>query len=219
MANRTAPRISLAAWAISFTVNFIAFLAWGQSLDWHLGGLGAYETFPLFGLIAFSSMWSLYAVGLLRRRSGSDGSGLAFYYKLMSVIVLAAIFLHPGLLVWRLWRDGLGLPPQSYLEHYVAPGLKWAIILSTVAWLIFIAYELRHKYKSRSWWKYLEYTADAAMAGIFFHALALGNNIQQGWFRAVWVFYGLVLAACLIDIYLPKVRKVLKRVRASRGQV
>jgi|SRR3989344_9084473 len=193
---------------ISAFVALLAVVVWGQGVRWNFNDLSTYRIFPLFGLLAFSLMLSMYAVGFLRRRFKIEVTELGNYYKILSIVILTAILAHPGLLWWQLWRDGFGLPPESYLQHYVAPPLKWVAILGTVSWFVFLAYEFRFRYKDRKWWRYFEYAGDAAMVAIFYHGLRLGGNLQHGWFRWVWYFYGVVLLLVLIDIYTRKFKVV-----------
>ena len=188
------------AWLLSLTVVAAAVTAWLQGLDWRTSGLSTYLLFPVFGLSAFSLMWSMYAVGFGSRKLYIKPSLLHSYHEVIGWLVLVLIVLHPSLLIWQLWRDGFGLPPGSY-SGYVAPNLKWVALLGTASLLIFLAYELRRKYRSRNWWKYLEYTVDGAMVAIFYHGLRLGGQLDEGWFRYLWFFYGVTLAVILFDKY------------------
>lgn len=193
------------AWLLSLGVAVAAIIAWGQGLNWHFSILSIYKIFPIFGLLAFSLMWSMYIVGFTSRRLKIKAGGLRGYYRVLGFLVVLALVLHPGLLSWQLWRDGFGLPPNSYLRHYVAPGLEWVAALGTISLLMFLVYEFRHKYRSRGWWKYFEYGVDGAMLAIFYHALRLGRQISAGWFRYVWFFYGAALMIVLYDKYWPKI--------------
>lgn len=188
------------AWALSALVVLLAFIAWGGGIKWDLGGLSTYELFPLFGLTAFSLMWSMYVVGFARRTLNPAGAKLKGYYQALGWAVLVLIVLHPALLIYQLWRDGFGLPPGSY-SNYVSESLKWVVILGMVSLLIFLAYELRRVYGKKTWWKYVEYAGDAAMIAVFYHGLRLGGELNSGWFRSVWIFYGVVLAVILIQKY------------------
>ena len=199
------------AWGISAFVALLAVTAWGQDLRWQFSGLSTYRIFPLFGLMAFSLMWAMYVIGFLRRRFRVAAEKISSYYKIMPQLIFGFIMLHPGLLIWQLWRDGFGLPPQSYLQHYVAPSLRWAALIGTTAFLVFVAYEFRYRFRGKSWWKYMEYLADLVLVGLFFHALALGTQLQSGWFRYVWFFYGAVLAIVLTDLYWTKLKKHLHK--------
>ncbi|HET8690204.1 MAG TPA: hypothetical protein VFL81_02105, partial [Candidatus Saccharimonadales bacterium] len=133
--------IPYVAWGISLLVLLLALFAWGSSYQWHLIGLSTYQVFPIFGLLAFSLMWSTYAVGISARYGWMGRQGLGGYYRVVGFAILAAIMLHPGLLIWQLWHDGFGLPPESYLQHYVAPSMRFAALVGSTCLLIFLAYE------------------------------------------------------------------------------
>lgn len=178
----------------------LAVLGWGTVYRWQLTPISAYTFFPLFGLIAFSILWSQYIVLAITKVLGIHAKELGQYFSITGWIFLLAIFLHPGLLVWQLWRDGFGLPPESYLRHYVAPGLEWAALLGSVSFLIFLAYELHRWYGDRSWWKYMTYLTDVAALAIFIHSFKLGTSVQGGWFRGVWIVYGVTLLVGLVYI-------------------
>lgn len=192
------------AWGLSASVATVAFIAWGQDQRWQFSGLSTYQLFPIFGLVAFSLMWVHYIVSALRVYLKIDRSLTQQYFEITSFIVLVAIALHPGLLWWQLWRDGLGFPPGSYLEYYVEPSLKWVAVLGTVSLLVFLAYELRHWFGQKSWWRYMQYASDAAMLAVFYHGLRLGGQLQSGWFQAVWLVYGVTLLAVLLYRYIIK---------------
>lgn len=205
----SARHLNLAAWSLSAAVVILAFIAWGQGVAWHLVGISTYRLFPLFGLMAFSLMWSHYLASAWRTYSNAPKASLHVYFESTSLIVLVFILLHPALLIWQLWRDGFGLPPESY-KAYVAPAVVWVVLLGTISWFVFLAYELHRKYGAKEWWRYVQYASDAAMFTIFYHSLRLGSNLQHGWFREVWIFYGLTLAAAMVYQYWP--RKVTNNV-------
>jgi hypothetical protein len=48
----------------------------------------------------------------------------------------------------------------------------------------------------------MDYLVDLAVLGIFYHGLRLGDQLYGGWFRAVWYFYGVTLAAALSHKYI-----------------
>lgn len=196
-------QLQYGAWALSSISVLLALLAWLRDHNWQLAHLSSYTLFPLFGLLAFSLMWSHYIVAAIRKYYRVPSAALGNYFEVTSLGVLAAILLHPGLLVYRLWRDGFGLPPASY-KSYVAPGMVWIVILGTISLFIFLAFELRRFYKNHIWWKYVQYASDAAMAAIFYHSLRLGMQLQGGWLRGVWFLYGLTYIIALVVMYVPK---------------
>ncbi len=197
-------RLKFFAWWLSSSVSVVAIISWASGFDWDFSSLNTYSLFPLFGLLAFSVMWSHYIVSALRQYQKIDAGVTKCYFDTTSWVVLIAIFLHPGLLIFQLWRDGFGLPPQSYLANYVMPSLRWVAMLGTVSWLVFVAYELRRKFAKKPWWKYVQYASDVAMLAIFYHGLQLGGNLQSGWFRYVWLLYGATLITALSYTYIKK---------------
>lgn len=209
---RLSPKqIQAVAWALSLGAFALAFVAWGQGYRWQLSDLGVYQFFPLLGLTAFSLMWSHYIAAALRQYVGVEPAVLRNYFEITSGAVLAAILLHPGLLGWQLWQDGLGLPPGSYKLYIGAAAYTW-ILVGLTALIIFLSYELRRWFGKRPWWRLVQYGSDGAMFLIFFHALRLGTHLRKGWFRGVWYVYGLTLVASLVYMYViyPRRQKIAK---------
>lgn len=189
-------------WLLAAAATAVSVVAWGQGLDWNFERMSAYKLFPLFGLLAFGLMWGHYVVAALRKLLGYPKQVSKLYFEATSAVVLVCILLHPGLLIIQLWSDGLGLPPGSYLEHYVAPGLKWAVALGSISFLVFLAFELHRWYSEKPWWRFVQYACDVAMILILIHGFRLGGELQSGWFRAVWAFYAITLLASLGIIYI-----------------
>jgi len=198
-----AKRLLVGAWSLSALVSVVAIIAWGQDYQWKLTPLSAYQLFPLLGILAFSIMWSHYVAGIVREFLGVKKQGLKNYFEYTSYAVLALILLHPGLLILQRFRDGYGLPPGSY-ESYVAPGLGWVTILGSISLVVFLAYEFRRVFGDRSWWHFVKEAGDIAMLAILYHGLRLGGQLMDGWFRTVWVFYGLILIAILGYYYITR---------------
>lgn len=201
-----AKQLQVIVWTMFTTVVLVAFVAWGQGNGWKLTHLGFYQIFPLFGLLAFSMMWSHYMAACLRLYTKLESTALKQYFETTSLAVLGAILLHPGLLAWQAWRDGMGLPPGSEI-HYVAPKLGLYVVLGITAYTLFLTFELRRKYGAKPWFKYVSYGSDAAMLFIVVHSLKLGSHLQVGWFRIVWYFYAVTLLAGLAYIYYLRYQK------------
>jgi hypothetical protein len=200
--------VNIAAWTISIASVCLAIIAWFDSYNWNLPRFSTYILFPLFGLIAFSLMWSHYIASVIRQMAGLNKQTLSAYFETTSLIVLAAIFLHPGLLIWQLWRDGNGLPPGSVYD-FVGMSMRFSATLGIVSLLIFLAYEFRRLFDKKPWWKFVGYATDAAMIMIFYHGLRLGGQLNSGWYLAVWMFYGVTLVLSLIYIHSIKVRQLI----------
>ena len=187
-------------WLTTATVATIAIVVWGHSFAWNLQAINAYQFFPLLGLLGFSIMWSHYVVGFLNTAFW-DNHDLKAYFRFTGYVVLAAIVLHPSILIFQRFRDGYGLPPKSY-ETYVAPGMAWITLLGSASLLAFLAFELHRFYSQKKWWKYVVSAGDAAMLAIFYHGLKLGSQLQGGWFKGVWLFYGIVLILIIGKKYI-----------------
>jgi hypothetical protein len=188
------------AWLLALTTTGVAITVWGETLDWDTANISAYSFFPLLGLIGFSIMWAQYMAGALRRILHIRSGSLRGFSLISGSLVTTVIVLHPLTLAVKLWKDGSGFPPGSY-SHYVSPNLEWAVLLGMVSLVIFLSFELRHKFRDRSWWHYVEYLNDAAIVAIYIHAYNLGTHTQFSWFRAVWLAYGITLSAALFYKY------------------
>jgi hypothetical protein len=201
----------IAAWSLSVVVSTVAFIAWGESNGWQVAHFNAYQFFPLLGLLAWSLMWAHYVMAAVREQLGLAREVLAKYFRWTGYAVLVAICLHPGLLIYKLFRDGHGLPPASY-ESYVAHGLGWVTMLGTVSLLVFLAFEFHRVYGEKSWWHYVADASDFAMIAIFYHSIRLGSQLSVGgWFQALWWFYGAVLAVILVRKYVVKLDALIKK--------
>jgi hypothetical protein len=188
----------LFAWILSLVVTILAVTTWYQHLASPVSHLSVYELFPVFGLVAFSLMWSHYIIGALRGFYDVPKDSFSRYYQVTFVVVLGALLLHPGLLTWQLWRDNIGIPTD-----YVAPDMRLYIIIAEIAWVAFLTFEMHRFYRHKSWWHYVERASDVAMVLILIHALNLGTSLVSGWFKVVWIFYALsLLAAITYSTYL-----------------
>ncbi len=204
-----AGHLQVVAWGMSIAAVVLAFVAWGQGNSWQFAGMSTYQLFPLFGLLAFSLMWGHYVAAALRLHFKLDKAVLKTYFEVTSLAVLGAILLHPGLLAWQLWRDGLGLPPGSEL-NYLGSDMSMYILIAMISLVVFLAYELRRKFDQKPWWKYVQYSSDAAILLILLHSLKLGSELQTGWFQIVWYFYAVTLVSALIYIYYQKLKPATK---------
>jgi len=198
------------SWSLMAVVLALALAVWAGE---RLGGKGltVYGFFPLLGLGAFSIMWTHYTLGSVRRKLGVQARDNKDYLKYSSLLVLLLILLHPGLLIYQLHADGFGLPPNSYFAVYGEPAMKTAIMLGTISLLIFLAFELRSKFYKKSWWKFVGWAQILAMFLIFYHGLTLGRELSVGWYKAVWIFYGIsLISAVLYNHWYDKAAKAKK---------
>lgn len=184
-------------WTLFVAVIAASFVAWADLRGWDFGSLSALALFPLLGLLAWSIMWTHYALGGVRLVYPFEHNQL--YSRVSAVVVLACLLLHPGLLAWGQFDLSGTLPPGSFYS-YVAPSLKGAVLLGTISLIIFISFDVFEFFKKRAWvqrnWKWISLSQMVAMTSIFIHALRLGQNLQSGWFQVWWVLLGLLLIPC-----------------------
>jgi len=194
--------LQIFAWALSLLVAGLAIFDWGHDNGWQIWHFNSYQFFPVLGLVAWSLMWSHYVMSLVREVAGQPKEVLQKWFTWTGYVVLVAICLHPGILIYQRFRDGFGLPPHSY-ETYVAHGLGWVTLLGTASLLVFLAFELRRFYGNKSWWPYAANASDFAMLAIFYHSIRLGSQLRiMGWFYDVWWFYGLTLGVIIVRKYI-----------------
>ncbi len=192
-----AKKLQLFSWALGVMVVVLAVFAWVQV---RLTGraLTAYDFFPVLGLSAFGLMWTHYITGSARRLSGAPAGTLKRYFAVTRAIVFVLILLHPGIFLVKLWLDGFGLPPSSYLQVYTDLGARVALLLGSTSLLVFLAFELRRKFRHATWWKYVEHANIAAMFAILYHGLTLGAELGLPWFKAVWAMYAVTFVAAVM---------------------
>lgn len=175
----------LTVWTITLMATLAALVVWWPATQ----HLTTYTLFPLFGLLAFSLMWTHYIGDALRRYFNLPDWILKTHFQITSYIVLFCILMHPFLLEFQLYVDGLGLPPQSLFEVYPSLLERLAILAGVVALTCFLVFELHRLYKEQSWWKYVEWANIAAMGLILWHGFTLGGELRSPWFQAVWATY------------------------------
>jgi hypothetical protein len=155
------------------------------------------EIFPILGLIAFILLWTHIALGVFepwfRSRINFDA-----YVRYTALIILACIILHPLLLLIAIKFD------LNILFSYGRPYI-W---LGIIGWLLLITYDIgkvlqKHDFFARNWPKIL-LISTAGFFLIFFHSLHLGEDIQSGPLRGLWILFGVTAAASTLYTYVIK---------------
>jgi predicted heme/steroid binding protein len=174
--------------------------------------LTIYALFPLFGLLAWSLMWTHYINGVLVMRYGLERSRL--YKTVSEVIVFFCLWLHPGLLIYQLWMD------NSTIIEYVGQRNAVFILGAFAAWLAFLSYDILVRFKNRPFWKkhwiWVSLTQALAMGIIYLHAIKFGRHIQVSWFKVYWAVLGLVLVPCMV--YLLWIELPEENILKERGR-
>lgn len=184
-------------WKLFAVVVLVSVFGWWTLSDIQLGELTAFQLFPLFGLLAWSIMWTHYALGGVRLLRSFPKNKL--YSRISAVLVLVFLLLHPGILAWKMWDVTGLLPPESFYA-YVGPAMKATVIAGSISLVIFLAFDVFEYFHKKPWiqrqWKWISLSQMVAMTLIFIHALRLGGDLQSGWFQFWWILLGALLIPC-----------------------
>ena len=165
----------------------------GRNINWSLSTSFVFTLFPLFGILAFTLLWLHVVSGVFEPwlRQYID------FYRFVqntSLLIFISIILHPLLL----------LIPAGFNFNQVFTYGRFYIWLAIIGWLLLITYDigklLKKKYNffTKNWRKIL-LISNIGFLLTFFHSLSIGDDLQSGPLRTVWIFYG--ATAILATIY------------------
>lgn len=175
-------------------------LAWNSRYS---GRLSGFALPSLLALLAFGFMWVHYLTTYLRNNF-EPPLNTKLTLKITQVFVLVAIFAHPIAIVSKLNQTGYGVPPTSF-KNYAGPTGALFISLGTLSFLAFLAFEFKEYLKKKpKTWNVVLRLNDLAMLLIILHGFKLGVVINSGWFRYIWLGYGLSLLYFFYDKYINK---------------
>ncbi len=199
----TQQKFNTIAWLLFGFAAMVPLIVWGSAIDWDIGDITIYQWFPLFGLLAWMVMWTHFVTGALRLNY-SQLDKPKYYSVVSGYIVLGSLLLHPGLLAYAQFRNGVGVPPKSFYD-YVGSSLTLAVIFGSIALLIFLSFEVFNRLKDnksvRKNWLYISLSQSLAMTLIFVHGIRLGTNFTSGWFIYIWWLCGIILIPCFYFIH------------------
>lgn len=156
------------------------------------GSVGALTVFPLLGLLAFSIMWWHFLLGFVKDIDPKFAK-IKSLHKTSSIFVFLLILLHPMLLYFYSVSNSLGGPPDAYY-NYVSSDFGIFITYGLLALIIFLLYDLARWLRKKPWvarnWLIVDSVDDVAFIAVFVHSIMLGQHLQDGWFRYLWIFYG-----------------------------
>jgi len=170
------------------------------NLAWSFNSTIVFNLFPLFGLVAFTLLWLHVISGVfeqwLRKYIEFD-----FYMELISKLIFFTIILHPLLL---LINAGFKFGPIFlYGKYYI-----W---LGIIGWLFLITYDIGKALKNQDFfvrnWNKIRLISTVGFLLIFFHSLGVGDDLQVGALRVVWIFYG--TTGILATIYIHGIKRFL----------
>src|SRR5258708_1421798 len=157
--------------------------------------------FPFFGLAAFSLLW-LHAISgvfepWLRKQFDFDR-----FVSVTALLILICIIMHPLLLI---------LSPQTRFTDLLLHGGLY-IWLGIIGWLLLITYDVgkalkKHDFFVRNWDKILIISTIGFLL-TFLHSLVLGDDLQVGPLRYIWIFYGVTATLATIYTYGIKLKRL-----------
>ncbi len=178
----------------------IPLCVWAQSYDWQ-PMLNLYVFFPIFGLLAFSIMYSQMVVGTFSSYFKFQFSLDSFFSK-TGVAVLVLFVMHPLLLFIAQFKSGAS-PLFSSVYSLVEPEQAIFLTLAMIAFTIFILYEFAMRLSSCNFAKklvpFFEHLSSIGVILVWIHSINIGSHLQDGFLHYVWWFYG--ITAILMILY------------------
>jgi hypothetical protein len=149
--------------------------------------------FPIFGLLAFTLLW-LHAIsgafeGWLRERFNFDT-----FVHWTATIILVSILLHPILLLILL---------KGNIAMILSGGLP--IWLGLIGLVLLLTYDIGKALKKYEFftknWNWILIISNIGFVLTLFHSLKIGSDLQSGFMRSLWIFYGVTAIAALVYTY------------------
>ena len=178
---------------------------WDSTRGGTLQDIEPVSLFPLFGLLAFTIMWYHFLIAAFKRHWPDAYDYKQFFHK-TSKGVLILILLHPGLLLYE------GMTHSFTAFDYVGEDNKIFILFAYVALSVFLAYEVVDRLRDKAIFKnngeIIAAINRAAFILIYVHGLMLGQHLQTGWLRSLWLFYGITTAIFFVYSYWDTFQKL-----------
>ncbi|MDP4001425.1 MAG: hypothetical protein Q8P69_00020 [bacterium] len=165
------------------------------NMSWTLNSFLIFNLFPIFGLLAFTLLW-LHAI------SGAFESWLRKYIDFdqfvqnTSILILVSIILHPLLLL---------IPVGFNFNQVFTYGEKY-IWLAIIGWFLLITYDIAKLLKGKydffvKNWTNILIISNIGFLITFFHSLGVGDDLQSGLLRTIWIFYGITAIVAIVYTY------------------
>lgn len=179
----------------------------GESLPTGTADFLMAAIFPIFGLLAFTLLW-LHAISgafeewlreqfnpprLVEASRGEAGFDAFVHWS--ALVILVSIILHP-LLLLIIIKFKVGL---------LFSGDPTAIVLGIIGLSLLLTYDIgkmlnRYQFFSKNWSNIL-IISNIGFILTFFHSLKIGSDLQNGWMRPLWIFYGITAIIAIFYTY------------------
>ncbi len=174
---------------ITYLIGLLAILAvaypvWVclSSVNWNT--LTVLDIFPAFGLAAFALLW-LHMVGPALRPWLDNYVNFEKFLRRTSPFIFAFMILHPALLL-----IGMNFSLTQILSTFEADD----VVIGVVGLLFLLTFDLGEMLKRKEFivrhWSKILFISSVGFVLIFFHSLSLGEELQSGFLRYLWMFYG-----------------------------
>lgn len=170
------------------------------------GGLSAdpRTLFPLFGLLAFTLVWSQIMLGAFMRPLTKLYPKVLRLHIAFGLLTFTFALLHPLLLI-------VGYTPASYFGYtFVAPELKSAVFLGQGALLLLLlgvlAGLLRNWKPLQRVWRWFHFSHYLVFFLVFFHSMRLGTDLSiTPYLRGLWLFFFVTVVVAIMyrRFYIP----------------
>ena len=146
--------------------------------------------FPAIGLVAFTIMY-LHILGRPFKHMLEHYVDFDIFERISSYVVLVAVLLHPALrTVFLLMND-------------ISISFTLPLVLGIIGFFMLITYDLGKAFIRSQWvrehWWLIDVVSTLGFYVIWVHSLMLGSELQTGFLRAVWIFFG--ISALLASAY------------------
>ncbi len=177
--NKTAVRLGLTILS-AFVVGYPLFV-WYINTSFSADRWLLLSVFPAFGLIAFTIMY-LHIIGRPFKHVLEQYAAFDLFERVSSYIVLVAILLHPA------------LRTLFFLMNDVSISYTLPIVLGIIGFFMLVTYDLgkafiRNQWVREHWWL-IDVVSTLGFYVIWVHSLLLGSELQTGFLRSLWIFYG-----------------------------
>lgn len=168
--------------SFSLFVLLCPIFIWFRNEDFASNPVSLSAIFPMLGLCAFTIMW-LHVVGSTFETQLKEYINFEKFVGYSSFVVLVLILLHPTLFLFSVGFSALG-----GIFFSGNPTLYW---LAVIGWCMLITYDLRKLFHKKDFvlrhWKKINVISTIGFFVIFFHAIGLGGDLQDGFLRIFWI--------------------------------
>ena len=203
-----AQKSNLYLYAAQAVVLLPVFYYWLDQRSFSLSDLNILAIFPLLGLVAFVMMWFHLMIAYLKRTKSELFNYKSFYRK-TSNIVLVLIILHPLLVFIKAYEF------EILAVDFAGEDQRLFGVFGLVALLFFLVYEVVERLRKSSFvknnWEFVVAMNRVGFILVYLHGLQLGQHLQAGWLKGLWLFFGLTTLVYFAWAYYQEISRRSQR--------